>query len=98
MSLMATSPWTGQVFLYWMRLWHSLWSWFSDTSPPPLLATVYALTGMETKLSWRKPFQVERAAIAGDQYRHGFAKCTPARQGQSVSSITARKWHGCKHC
>jgi hypothetical protein len=24
---LATSPWIGQVFLYWMREWQSAWSW-----------------------------------------------------------------------
>src|SRR5437899_2523021 len=50
-----------------MRLWHSAWSWFRRTSPPPLDVAVYALTGTETRLSFRNPFQLDRAGMDSPQ-------------------------------
>src|SRR5688572_25041047 len=59
----GTSPWTGQLFLYWMRLWQSLWSWLREMRPPPLAVAVYALTGTATRENWTKPFQTVRDAM-----------------------------------
>src|SRR5262245_40035465 len=53
-----------------MRLLHSAWSWFRWISLLLLAVAVNALTGTDTRLSFKKPFQLERAAIATPEY-HG---------------------------
>src|SRR5437870_2081661 len=46
-----------------MRVWHSPWSWLNEIVPLDSVAG-NTLIGMFTRLIFRKPFQVGRAAIA----------------------------------
>src|SRR5262245_26302721 len=59
-----------------MRLLQPACSWFSLISPLWLGVAVKALTGMETRLSLRKPFQVERAAIEDSPKSDGLPGAT----------------------
>src|SRR5438445_12014244 len=45
-----------------MRVWHSAWSWLNEIVPLDSVAG-NTLIGMFTRLIFRKPFQVARAAI-----------------------------------
>src|SRR5438034_6470903 len=46
-----------------MRVWHSPWSWLKEIVPLDSVAG-NTLIGMFTRLIFRKPFQVGRAAMA----------------------------------
>src|SRR5438067_82171 len=46
-----------------MRVWHSAWSWLNEMVAADSVAGK-TFTGMLTRLTLRKPFQVGRAAIA----------------------------------
>src|SRR2546422_5351891 len=46
-----------------MRVWHSPWSWLNEIVPLDSVAG-NTLIGMFTRLIFRNPFQVARAAIA----------------------------------
>src|SRR6187549_3395036 len=47
-----------------MRVWHSAWSWLNEMAAADSVAG-NTLTGMLTRLTFRKPFQVGRAGMHG---------------------------------
>src|SRR4051812_44238631 len=64
MSVLGTSRWhVGHQRFCWMRVWHWPWSWLKLIVA---LASVAGntLTGMFTRLIFKYPFQVGRAAIS----------------------------------
>jgi hypothetical protein len=56
-----------------MRVWHSAWSWLNDSVAADSVAGNTRI-GMFTRLTFRKPFHVERTAIGGNLAVLG-AKC-----------------------
>src|SRR4029079_13464504 len=63
MSVLGTSrSHFGHQRFCWMRVWHSPWSWLKLRVAPASVAG-NTLIGMLTRLIFRYPFQVGRAAI-----------------------------------
>ena len=65
MSVLGTSrSHFGHQRFCWMRVWHSPWSWLKLSVAPASVAGK-TFTGMFTRLIFRYPFHVGRAAMMG---------------------------------